>query len=72
MRLQNKEIPTIIHTAKEIYGECVKVLLFCSCLNDQKRGGDIDLLIQTENEKKGVLARIRIILRLKLQLGDQK
>ena len=72
MRLQNKEIPTIIHAAKEIYGEGVKVLLFCSCLNVQKRGGDIDLLIQTENEKKGVLARIRIILRLKLQLGDQK
>lgn len=72
MRLQSKEIQTIIRVAKEIYGEGVKVYLFGSRLNDEKRGGDIDLLVRTEGEKKGVLARIRMISRLKLHLGDQK
>ena len=43
MRLQSKEIQTIIQIAKDIYGETVQVYLFGSRLNDEKRGGDIDL-----------------------------
>lgn len=42
MRLQSKEIQTIIQIAKDIYGETVQVYLFGSRLNDEKRGGDID------------------------------
>lgn len=72
MRLQPKEIQTIIQVAKDIYGEGVKVYLFGSRLDDEKRGGDIDLLVRTEGKKKDVLARIRMIARLKLHLGDQK
>lgn len=41
MRLQSKEIQTIIQIAKDIYGETVQVYLFGSRLNDEKRGGDI-------------------------------
>lgn len=72
MRLQSKEVQIIIQVAKEIYGEGVKVYLFGSRLNDEKRGGDIDLLVHTEGETKNVLARIRMIARLKRLLGDQK
>lgn len=72
MRLQSKEIQTILRVAKDIYGDGVKVYLFGSRLNDTKRGGDIDLLVRTEGEKKGVLARIRMIARLKHYLGEQK
>lgn len=68
MRLQSKEIQTIIRVAQEIYGDGVKVYLFGSRLYDSKRGGDIDLLVRTEGEKKGVLARIRMISRLKQYL----
>ena len=50
---------TIIQIAKDIYGETMKVYLFGSRLNDEKRGGDIDLLV-------------RSTARLKLHLGDQK
>ena len=63
---------TIIQIAKDIYGETVQVYLFGSRLNDEKRGGDIDLLVRSTGEKKGVLARIRMTARLKLHLGDQK
>lgn len=72
MRLQSREIQTIIRIAKEIYGEGVAVYLFGSRVDDTKRGGDIDLLIRTLGEKKGVLARIRMISRLKQCLGNQK
>ena len=72
MRLQKKEIQTILQVARNIYGEKVKVYLFGSRLDDTKRGGDIDLLIRTDEEKKGVLARIRMIAQLKFLLGDQK
>ena len=72
MRLQKQEIHTILQVARNIYGEKVKVYLFGSRLDNTKRGGDIDLLIRTEEEKKGVLARIRMIAQLKFLLGDQK
>lgn len=72
MRLQFAEIQTIIRVAKEIYGESVKVYLFGSRLDDGKRGGDIDLLVRTEGERKNVLARVRMLARLKHCLGEQK
>lgn len=72
MRLQKQEIHTILQVARSIYGEKVKVYLFGSRLDNNKRGGDIDLLIRTDEEKKGVLARIRMIAQLKYLLGDQK
>lgn len=72
MRLQPKEIQSILQVARQIYGEKVKVYLFGSRLDDTKRGGDIDLLVRSEGIKKGVLARIRMIAQLKYLLGDQK
>lgn len=72
MRLNKKDIQSIIRVAKEIYGEGVEVYLFGSRTDNGKRGGDIDLLVRTASEKKGVLARIRMIARLKQLLGDQK
>ena len=72
MRLQKQEIQTILQVARNIYGEKVKGYLFGSRLDNTKRGGDIDLLIRTDEEKKGVLARIRMIAQLKFLLGDQK
>ena len=72
MRLNKKDIQSIVRVAKEIYGEGVEVYLFGSRTDNEKRGGDIDLLVRTTSEKKGVLARIRMIARLKQLLGDQK
>ncbi len=72
MRLNLKEIQSIIRIAKEVYGEDVSVYLFGSRIDDTKRGGDVDLLIRTESPKKGVLDRIRMKARLKQILGDRK
>lgn len=65
MRLNSKEIQSIVRIAKEIYGEDVSIYLFGSRTDDTKRGGDIDLLIRTESPKKGILDRIRMKARLK-------
>ena len=72
MRLNKKDIQSIVRVAKEVYGEGVEVYLFGSRTDNEKRGGGIDLLVRTTSEKKGVLARIRMITRLKQLLGDQK
>ena len=72
MRLSKKEIQVILRVAKEIYGEGVEIYLFGSRINDEKKGGDIDLLVRGSSERKGVLARIRMLARLKYFLGDQK
>ena len=62
MRLTQGEIDTIVRIAREIYGWGV----------DSKRGGDIDLLVRSTGEKKGILERVRMVTRLKLALGDRK
>lgn len=72
MRLSKKEIQTILHVAKEIYGNGVEVYLFGSRVNDEKKGGDIDLLIRSSSVPKGILARVRMLARLKYLLGEQK
>lgn len=72
MRLSKKEIQTILHVAKEIYGNGVEVYLFGSRVNDEKKGGDIDLLIRHSSAPKGILARVRMLTRLKFLLGEQK
>ena len=33
---------------------------------------DIDLLVRSTGEKKGILERVRMVTRLKLALGDRK
>ncbi len=72
MRLTHGEIDTIVRIAREIYGFGVEVFLFGSRTDDSKRGGDIDLLIRNAGKKKGILGRVRMIVKLKMALGDRK
>lgn len=71
MCLSEREIHIILRVAREIYGEEVKVYLFGSRTDDEKRGGDIDLLVRNPSVPLGVLARVRMLARLKNLLGDQ-
>lgn len=72
MRLNEHYRETIVRIAKEVYGDTVNVYLFGSRTDDQKRGGDIDLLVRTEGAKKGFMGRIQMAAKLKWLLGDQK
>jgi predicted nucleotidyltransferase len=46
MRLTPVQIDTIKTTAQAVLGECVKVTLFGSRVDDSAKGGDVDLMIE--------------------------
>ena len=46
MRLSSSQIEMIRHTAHLVLGDCARVTLFGSRVNDQAKGGDVDLMIE--------------------------
>jgi len=62
MRLSVKEINTIKSCAKAFFGAHARVLLFGSRVDDQKRGGDIDLYIIPETNKDHYLSLLQFDL----------
>lgn len=73
MRLTPQQVNTIKTLVSEIFGADVRVHLFGSRLDDSKRGGDIDLLIQSNTVIDQKLHKASLLTaRLQLKLGDQK
>jgi predicted nucleotidyltransferase len=70
MRLKESEIKAIKDCSKEVFGEC-EVRLFGSRMDDNKRGGDIDLYIFLPNPPQ-FLAKERFLVLLKRKIGEQK
>jgi len=50
LRLTKEEVAIIKETAKEIFGEDVKVYIFGSRTDPTKRGGDLDIFLETARE----------------------
>lgn len=72
MRLTAQQIEIIRNTTREIFGAEARVKLFGSRLDDAARGGDIDLLVESDSpiaepERKG----LQLVARLQIRLGDQ-
>jgi len=74
MRLNTQQQAAIRATVAETFGAGAAVWVFGSRADDSKRGGDIDLLIQTNLVDINALMRAEISLLTKLQrkLGEQK
>lgn len=74
MRLTPDQQSVIRNTVTETFGDAAHVWLFGSRVDDNKRGGDIDLLIETSQTDvtEIVLAELRFLTKLKMQLGEQK
>jgi len=75
MRLSDYYRNIIKQTALEIWGKQASVILFGSRVDDSKKGGDIDLLLQINNEEETkdiVRKKIRFLCRLDILLGEQK
>jgi predicted nucleotidyltransferase len=73
MRLTNEQVSIISSTARSIFGDSVQVLLFGSRISDTRRGGDIDLLVQSADDTTLNLSnKLVFIVELKKRLGDQK
>ena len=73
MRLTAEQSSVIVATTREIAGADASVRLFGSRLNDQLRGGDIDLLVECVHRvDRPVWLAARITARLQQRLGDRK
>lgn len=74
MRLTPDQQAAIRSTAIETFGDAVGVWLFGSRVDDDKRGGDIDLLIETKQSDVAVIVRAELafLTKIKAKLGEQK
>lgn len=73
MRLTREQIAAIKHTAHAVLGDDARVVLFGSRVDDALKGGDIDLLFETDqrvgNRATTVGALYSALIR---QLGDRR
>jgi len=72
MRISKTYQRIIKENALLIFGRNTKVYLFGSRVDDSMKGGDIDLLIKTDNKDKLYEKKIKYIARLYKLLGEQK
>ena len=72
MRLSRNAQDIIRRTTTEVFGPDVSVSVFGSRVDDAARGGDIDLLVESDRpiadrERKA----LKLVARLQMRLGDQ-
>lgn len=74
MRLTDQQRAIIRATVTETFGAGADVWLFGSRVDDNKHGGDIDLLIETDQVDIDAIARAEIffLTRIQAKLGEQK
>jgi predicted nucleotidyltransferase len=73
MRLSEYEQKTIRDLARETFGRDSRVFIFGSRVDDTRRGGDIDILIQTNLSGRTARARkIHYVVALKKKIGDRE
>lgn len=74
MRLSPQQIECIKNTAHLAWGDSAKVRLFGSRVDDQRRGGDIDLYIEEVDLPlpSQLETKMQFLVQLKRQIGDQR
>jgi len=74
MRLNEQQITEIRRAVAQHFGEDAEVRLFGSRVDDSRRGGDIDLYIETDVEGAAEIFRreLAMLVDLNLALGEQK
>lgn len=74
MRLSEKQVDLIKSAAAEIFGAETRVWLFGSRVDDQRRGGDIDLYLElpAEMNHRDAALEMRFWARLQRDLGEQR
>jgi predicted nucleotidyltransferase len=74
MRLSNQTISVIKELALSYFGRDSKVYIFGSQIDDRRRGGDIDIYVETFNEKREEVFDLKIFFRMELKsvLGERK
>ena len=73
MRLSEKSVHAVKDAVRAAFPGQSKVFLFGSRVYDNKRGGDIDLLVVSDLHRSAMeAAKIRAVVKIQMALGDQK
>lgn len=74
MRLTDRQRTIIRETVAETFGAGANVWLFGSRVDGNQRGGDIDLLIETDQVDAETIARAEIafLAKIQMRMGEQK
>ena len=73
MRLTEETKNIIIEAVCQFFSQAEKIILFGSRVDDSKRGGDIDILVQTPvSTAVAFEEKIRAAAALQLRLGEQR
>jgi len=71
MRLSQKYISTLIEKFETVFGDG-RIFLFGSRVDDNLKGGDIDLYLHPKNRDNIFRKKIKFLAKVKRELGDQK
>ena len=73
MRLSLSEIETIVTLKDKYFNKNDKIYLFGSRVDDNKKGGDIDLFLEVEHQdEKSYNKKLQFISNLQNHIGEQK
>ncbi len=75
MRLSDKIKDSIRKNFQTVFSANCEIFLFGSRINDNAKGGDIDLLIVCSNQRDKELSlaqRIDFLIKIKKEIGEQK
>ncbi len=74
MRLSSEQVAAIKQETEHYFGTQAEVWLFGSRVDDQQRGGDVDLYVKSgmSDADQLVAARFSFLARLKRRIGDGK
>ncbi|HYE37799.1 nucleotidyltransferase domain-containing protein [Methylocaldum sp.] len=73
MRVSNRAIKAIVEAAKSVAGSDASVWLFGSRVNENARGGDIDLFVESQLQLENrVAAACQIGAKIQMTLGEQR
>lgn len=72
MRLKPNEVAILLSIGHSCFGESASIWLFGSRTDDNKRGGDIDLYIETDQKGGLVASKLKMLGALEDYFGEQK
>ena len=72
VRLSDRQIDIIKKYAVRFFGKNVKVYIFGSRADLSKKGGDIDILVITDNLNNLSMKKLKFVSNLMRELGEQK
>ena len=73
MRLTPEEVTAITEAIHQSFGQQARVWLFGSRVDDNKKGGDIDLLVEPPSGCGELLdKKLQALAKIQMKLGEQK